>query len=49
MSAPSTKLDSDEARRHFLSWLYDSALSLAFTTYQTNRPTPFLLDPRLVQ
>src|SRR5262245_55330326 len=23
--------------RHFLSWLYDSNLSLAFTTYQTNR------------
>ena len=23
--------------RHFLTWLHDSRLSLAFTTYQTNR------------
>jgi hypothetical protein len=23
--------------RHFLSWLHDARLSLAFTTYQTNR------------
>ena len=35
--------------RHFLSWLYDETLSLAFTTYRTNRLFLIGLKPDGIQ